>query len=193
MGGPPPGGAPPAGGPPGGFQPPPGGGYPPGVPGGYPPGGPAGLVAGAGTPSPAGNPYPPEDIESGKMLAVLGHIIGFVWIIPLITRDNAFALYHAKQAAVNNIIVLVASVVLSIVVVPTSFFTCGFSTILYLALFAFIYPWIMGLVHAAQGRYEPLPWYGHFAAQWFGDVQADKRPGAIPPAGGGPYPPGGQQ
>jgi uncharacterized membrane protein len=118
------------------------------------------------------------------MLAVLGHIIGFVWIIPLVTRDNAFAVYHAKQAAVNNIVVFIGVTVLSIIVIPTSFFTCGLSMVLYLALFVPVYPWIMGIIHAAQGRYEPMPWYGHLADQWFGGVQADKRPGSLPQQGG---------
>jgi hypothetical protein len=83
-------------------------------------------------------------------------------------------------------------VVLSIIVVPTSFFTCGLSAVLYLAVFVLFYPMIMGLINAAQGKYEPMPWIGHFADQWFGTIVADKRPGGLPQSGGGPVPPGGQ-
>jgi uncharacterized membrane protein len=136
-------------------------------------------------PGGSNNPYPPEDVESGKTMALLGLIISPVWIIPLVTRDNAFALFHAKQAAVFTIFAMIASVIVTVV----SVVTCGFGGIIGIGMLALLYPWIVGIVAAAQGEYKPMPWFGHFADQWFGGVQADKRPGALPPQGG----PGGQQ
>ncbi len=121
-------------------------------------------------------------------MAILGLVISPAWIIPLVTRDNAFSLYHAKQAAVLNIFGFIAVTVVSVITAVT----CGFGGIIGIGLLAFLYPWIMGLVYAAQGQYRPMPWFGDLADRWFGGVQADKRPGALPPQGG-QYPPGGQQ
>jgi len=166
----PPGGAPPGGFPPGGMPPGAGGFVPPGTPGGAPPGA---IVS-------AANFCPPEDVESGKLMAVLGLIISPAWIIPLVTRDNAFSLYHAKQAAVLNIFAMIAGAIITVI----SVVTCGFGGFLAIALLAFLYPWIMGLIYAAQGQYRPMPWFGHFADKWFGGVKADKRPGSLPPQGG---------
>jgi len=111
--------------------------------------------------------YPPEDVEQGKMWALLGYIIGPLWIIPLVQRDNAFALYHAKQAMVYTIVTLV-------IVFPISMITCGLGSFL---IFPLMYPWIMGIINSAGGKYEPLPWMGQYADRWFPNLVADKRPG----------------
>lgn len=123
------------------------------------------------------NPYPPEDIEQGKTLAVLGYLISPLWIIPLIQKDNAFALYHAKQAMVYTIIM----VVLYSIIMVVSMITCGIGGILAFAIFPFLYPWIMAIIYAAQGEYRPMPWIGQYADKWFGNIVADQR--KMPPPG----------
>lgn len=121
------------------------------------------------------NPYPPEDIESGKLMAVLGYFVSPLWIVPLVQRDNAFALFHAKQAMVYSI----AMAILGAVIAAVSFVTCGFGAFAAVAIFPFVYPWIMGIVYAAQGEYRPMPWIGGYADH-FGSIVADRRrpPGA---------------
>jgi uncharacterized membrane protein len=122
------------------------------------------------------NLCPPEDVESGKLMAILGYFVSPLWIIPLVQRDNAFALFHAKQAMVYSIAMAILGAAIGVV----SFFTCGFGAILALAVFPFMYPWIMGIVYAAQGEYRPMPWLGSYA-EYFGSIVADKR--TPPPVG----------
>ncbi len=115
------------------------------------------------------NPYPQEDVEPGKMLAILGYLIGFIWIVPLIQRDNAFSMYHAKQAMTYTLIMMIVGTLGGII----GAFTCGIGAIV---IFPFFYPWIMGIVYASQGQYAPMPWIGQYAEQWFSAFVADKRP-----------------
>ena len=115
--------------------------------------------------------YPPEDVEQGRLLAILGYVITLVWIVPLVQRDNAFALYHAKQAMIINIVGLV----FYIVIMGISVITCGFGSILIFAGAALIYPWIMGIINASNGKYEPVPWFGGLVDKYFSGIQADNR------------------
>ena len=124
-------------------------------------------------PGPAPSLYPPEDIEQGKTWALLGYLISPLWIIPLVQRDNAFALYHAKQSLALLIAIVIATIPISII----GTITCGIGFILYLPL---MYPWIMGVVYSAQGQYRPVPWFGFIADQYLQSIQADKRPGRPP-------------
>ncbi len=117
--------------------------------------------------------YPPEDIEPGKMFAILGYIVNPLWVIPLVQKDNAFSLYHAKQAMVLSILSFASIIVIMVI----SIVTCGIGSFLYLAFFVLLYPWIMGIVNASQGKYEPLPWIGGLADKYFAGIIADKRPG----------------
>ncbi len=121
----------------------------------------------AAGPSPA--LYPPEDIEQGKTWALLGYLISPLWVIPFVQRDNAFALYHAKQSLALLIAVVIASIPISII----GTITCGIGFILYLP---FMYPWIIGVVNSAQGQYKPVPWFGFISDKYLATIQADKRP-----------------
>jgi len=125
------------------------------------------------------NPYPPEDIEPGKMLAVLGYLISPLWIIPLIQRDNAFALFHAKQAMVYTIVMVILGAIISVF----SMITCGVGAVLAFGIFPFLYPYIMGIIYAAQGEYRPMPWIGQFADTYFSGLVADQRQGPQVPPG----------
>ena len=114
--------------------------------------------AGATDPSNPFN-YPTEDVEEGKLLAILGYIIPLVFLVPLIQKDNHFSLFHAKQ-----VLLLVLGYVL-VTIIGT--FTCiGF--VLYLPLFAFN---ILGLVFSIQGQYKPLPLIGNWAEDWFKGIK----------------------
>jgi uncharacterized membrane protein len=117
--------------------------------------------------------FPPEDIEQGKIWALLGYLISPLWVVPLIQRDNAFALFHAKQALVYNIVMFVVCTILGVITAVT----CGFGAILYLGIFPLMYPWVMAIVYSAQGQYRPMPWMGQLADKYFASIVADKRPG----------------
>jgi uncharacterized membrane protein len=116
--------------------------------------------------------YPLEDVEKGKLLAVLSYVISPLWIVPLIQRDNAFALFHAKQAMILNIVGLAMWLVIMVI----SVITCGIGGFLGFAGVILLYPWIMGVVASANGKYEAVPWFGSLADKYLANMVADKRP-----------------
>src|SRR5687767_5641127 len=100
--------------------------------------------------TPGGSGQSAADIESGKLWAILGYIFQLLAIVPLVQKDNDFAMYHAKQA-----------LVLLIIGIPT----CGFCVVGAPVLI------VMGVINAVNGKYEPLPLIGKFAESWFGGMQ----------------------
>lgn len=91
-------------------------------------------------------PVPREDVtEAGKPMALLSHSSVFLglplFIIPMMQRDNAFALQHAKAAAVNYIAFMVA--------VAFTVVTCGLGFPLILGVYI---PMIIGVVNAVNGE-----------------------------------------
>jgi uncharacterized membrane protein len=97
--------------------------------------------------TPTTRPVPtPEEIEKGKVMAILGYLICF--ILPLLAaRDNKYAMYHQEQIFVIIILYVIGAI--------TSVIFIGFAVY----LFAFVL-WIMGLINAITGKYAPLPLVG---------------------------------
>jgi uncharacterized membrane protein len=120
----------------------------------------AGPRKAAGSADP-NNPYnyPTADIEEGKLLAILSYLVPLVFLVPLIQKDNAFSLFHAKQ------VLLLAIGYVVVMFIATT--TC-IGAILFLPLFAFS---ILGLVFAIQGQYKPIPLIGNFAEEWFKGIK----------------------
>jgi len=126
-------------------------------------------------PAPAPEPAPQQpasDVESGKVMAVLCYIpiaaVGLiVSIVCLATKNNAFSLYHAKQALTLFIAVLVCFLFWCI---PILGWIVGA-----LAGLAGLVFMILGIVNAAQGKYAPLPLIGQFADKMFGGIQVEKK------------------
>lgn len=106
------------------------------------------------TATPPRSQYSQEDVESGKLWAVLGYLFGITALVPLIQKDNDFALYHARQ-----------TLVLMIFAIPT----CGGCVVGGL-IFA-----VIGILNAVGGKYEPLPVIGRFGEEWFGGFQKEKK------------------
>ncbi len=105
----------------------------------------------------------PAEIEAGKLLAILGYIIGIVCIIPLIQKDNAFSLYHAKQV----LLLIIAGVLLSVInVIP-----CLGQVVWALGSLALLVLGIMGLINAIKGKAEPVPLIGKYAEEWFKGIK----------------------
>ena len=108
--------------------------------------------------------------DQGKYLAILSHaslVIGLpLWIIPLVMRDDPFALYHAKQAGVVGIgfyITFFAIFLFSMV-------TCGIGTIAIPLVFVWYLPALLGGLSALNGKCEPVPLIGDLAERIFGGV-----------------------
>jgi len=125
------------------------------------------AVPPAGGGSDPNNPfgYPMDDVEEGKLFAILGYIIPFVFLVPLIQKDNHFSLFHAKQV----LLLCLASVGLMVVsMIPI---VGCFTMILFLPMLAWV---IMGLVFAIQGQYRPLLFIGEYAEEWFKGIKVEK-------------------
>ncbi|MGM0557128.1 MAG: hypothetical protein ACQEVA_12165 [Myxococcota bacterium] len=107
-------------------------------------------------------------VQRGKPMAILSHmsvLFGVpVFLIPIIKRDNAFALHHAKSAMVIYLLFIAGLI--------ASFATCGLALPFALLLYV---PAIVGVVHAARGD-RAGPWaLGHLGERLLKhDVNADE-------------------
>jgi uncharacterized membrane protein len=147
------------------------------------------MTDGAGQTPPPIPPYPPQppvmpgplgggergpvsekEIADGKVFAILSYVISLVgfpfWLVPLIMRDNAFSLYHAKQCFMLFLTVLVGVVIC----VPLVFFCVGIPLAFVLGIGSLVLH-IMGAVQANQGLMKPVPIVGVLAERWFAGIQ----------------------
>ena len=114
---------------------------------------------------------PQAEIDSGKTMAILSYIplffIGLiVAIISLSQKNNAFSLYHAKQALALYIVEFVAI----LICIPLCFVCIGFILVWAVGLGSLVLC-ILGIINASGGQCKPLPVVGKFADKWFGKVQ----------------------
>jgi hypothetical protein len=93
-----------------------------------------------------------EVTDRGKMLAALGYggfFFGFpLGVIPLLMRDDEFALEHGKHATASWLLHFVLVMLLSAVVTVIATVTCGFGAILFPII---LLPWVAGMVTAVHG------------------------------------------
>jgi len=116
-------------------------------------------------PEPTVNPsgIDAKEIEAGKTLAILGYIIGILCIVPLIQKDNAFSLFHAKQV----LLLILAGIALSFLnIIP-----CLGQIVWGLGTLGLLVLDIIGLVNAVKGEAKPVPLIGKFAEDWFKGIQ----------------------
>jgi uncharacterized membrane protein len=127
------------------------------------------------SPVPPGEPVPPpEEIAAGKALAVISYAINLIglpfWILPILLRDNAFSLYHAKQAMMLWITaVVLAAINTALTVIPV--IGCIVLITWPLIIVTMVVLDLIGLVSAAKGRIEPVPFVGDLADQWFAGIR----------------------
>lgn len=117
-----------------------------------------------------------KEIEDGKAFAILSYALSFIglpfFLLPLIMRDNAFSLYHAKQCLMLWITGMVGGTISSVLVVV---FCLGVLTGLVLFVFLLVLQ-VMGLISASKGEIKPLPLIGPYAEDWFkGIVTVESR------------------
>ncbi len=111
-----------------------------------------------------------DDVDEGKAFAILSYALSFVgipfFLLPLIMRNNDFALYHAKQclilwltgAVLGTISAILTAVCIGAIMLP----------IVGIALFVFT---IMGLMNAVNGKAVPVPLIGQWGEEWFKGIQ----------------------
>ncbi|RPI18331.1 MAG: hypothetical protein EHM58_05730 [Ignavibacteriae bacterium] len=102
----------------------------------------------------------PQEVESGKTMAIIAYFIFFVPLLVEEARNNKFAMYHTEQ----SILILILNVVGLILGTIGSFVCIG--AIFYLInLFAFVL-WVMGLINAIQGQAKPVPLVGQYGEKF---------------------------
>jgi uncharacterized membrane protein len=105
-----------------------------------------------------------EMIDEGKPLALFSHLsilFGLpIFMIPLLQRENAFALHHAKAAGVTFILFLMMFVL--------TFLTCGLAVPLLLLCYI---PAIVGLVKASQGERCTSLAFGNLGESIFSSIK----------------------
>src|SRR6267154_2797167 len=101
-------------------------------------------------------PMSEREISEGKAFAIISYVLNFLrlpfWLVPLIMRNNDFALYHAKQCMTLWIFAMVASVAC----VPF-FFVCIGVPLFIAVCVAVLVLNIIGLVNACNGQAKPMP------------------------------------
>ena len=134
-------------------------------------------IAEPAAPEPAPAPEPeaaeasaPADTQEGKVFAILSYALSFVslpfFLVPLIMRNNAFALYHAKQ----SLMIWLAGIAVSIVSIILTAICIGPILGLVGGVFLLVLN-VMGLVNAAKCEAKPLPLIGKWAEDWFKGIQ----------------------
>lgn len=110
-----------------------------------------------------------KEAEDGKIFALLCYIIMIFSIVPIIQRDNAFSLYHAKQGLILLIAAIVGNIALTIVWIVLGIVGLDIvGTILSLAfMVAVIALIVIGAMNAWNGRQRPLPVIGPFGEKLF--------------------------
>ena len=111
------------------------------------------------------------DIDSGKTLAILSYIpIAFVGlivsIISITQKNNAYSLFHAKQALTLYIFAIAGG----LICLPLCFVCIGFPLLIAVELGGLVLC-IIGIINASGGQCKPLPVVGKFADKWFGKIQ----------------------
>ena len=111
--------------------------------------------------------FTPEEVEDGKMMAILAWII---FLVPLFAaRDKRFAMFHTEQAIVLwavTIILYIAVTVITIILGQVSdTLACIVSIMSMVVWLLYLVLWIIGLLSAIQGKAKELPIIGKFGAK----------------------------
>lgn len=114
-----------------------------------------------------------EEVDKGKALAILSHASLFfglpLFLMPMLTRDNRFALHHGKAAAVTYIYFMLSFVLMLA--------TCGLTFPL---IFLAYIPAIVGIVQAANGQLAGTWGFGTLGEKLFGSLDVKPKLGSEP-------------
>jgi hypothetical protein len=132
----------------------------------------------------------PDTLGDPKMWAYLGYasmFIGFpLFIVPMVQRDNEFALYHAKQAGGAFLM----AVILGTLVGIAATVTCGIGVVLIPLVFIPMVPTIHGFMLVSNNEMrEPALMFG-FGDMIFGGLTVNRPSQLAPPPYGAGNPQG---
>src|ERR1017187_3748685 len=112
-----------------------------------------------------------QEIDSGKTMAILSYIpIAFIGLIVAIvcvaTKNNAYSLYHAKQA----LTLYICAIAGALCCLPLFLICVGIPLLIAVEVTALVLC-ILGIINSSSGQCKPLPLVGKFADKWFGNIQ----------------------
>lgn len=113
------------------------------------------------------------EVESGKLIATISYIFCPIAIVPFMQRNNAYSLFHAKQAVTLLVAAIALSAALFGVSIVVTMVKLGIvATILSLAFsLSMLGMVVLGALAAWNGKMTPLPVLGPIAELLFGNVQ----------------------
>jgi uncharacterized membrane protein len=126
----------------------------------------------ATTPPPSTGSQPSQqEIDSGKTMAILSYLpiqpVGLiVSIVCVAQKNNAYSLFHAKQA----LTLYICQIIASLCCLPLCFICIGFPLIVAVGVTTLVLC-IMGMINASSGQLKPLPLISGFVDKFFGKVQ----------------------
>lgn len=111
-----------------------------------------------------------QTIESGKLIATIGYVLWPVALLPLIKKDNAYSLYHARQALALLVAAVAAMIPLWGIFFVFAIIKLGVvAMILSLAFTAVMLGFVVvGAMNAWNGRIRPLPLLSRLVQKMFG-------------------------
>ena len=89
-----------------------------------------------------------------------------VSIVSISSKNNAYSLYHAKQALTLYICWIVAA----LCCIPLFVICIGFPLMMAVNVGGIILC-ILGIINSSSGQCKPLPLIGQFVDKWFGKIQ----------------------
>lgn len=119
-------------------------------------------------PAPGEELFSSHEIETGRLHAILSYLVPLFLIVPLRRRENAFAVFHARQALALWLATGAAALVLCIgviVLVMVLLYVPISVTIGLLLLVLFLgagYVAVVGARNAITGRSDVLPLVGQY-------------------------------
>ena len=126
---------------------------------------------------PADEPAPsadPKDVEEGKAFAILSYALGFVgipfFLVPLIMRNNEFALYHSKQCLILALLI-VAGALLALMMAATVILLVFAPLVWFAACIALWVGCVLGIMASSKGEKKSLPLIGRLADDWFKGIE----------------------
>jgi uncharacterized membrane protein len=112
----------------------------------------------------------PGDVKDGKVFAILSYVLNFLsvpfFLLPLIIRNNDFALYHAKQCLMLWLFAIIGYAIAGVL-----FIICIGPFVALAVFLASLVFNIVGLINSINERALPLPIIGTYAEQWFAGIK----------------------
>lgn len=104
-----------------------------------------------------------EEIEDGKIFAVLGYLFILCLVPLLLKKDNKFALFHGKQGLILFIFEIAAGIIIGVLnIIPILGqilgFLLGITCILFFGILS-----VVGIIRSLMGEYWKMPVLGDLA------------------------------